>query len=178
MVAATEWNVHDEERTARYRADDLLPAAPGRWLRAVDVHAPACAVFRRLCQLRAAPYSYDWLDNWGRRSPRELLPWCTDLAVGQDVMTIFTLESFVEDAEMTLVMRPGWPQRVFGELALTYVVRDAGAGSTRLVAAMRVADPAGAWAQTRRRLLARGDLLMMRKQLRTLAALAEDDVLL
>lgn len=178
MVVATEWNVTAHERTASYRADELLADAPGRWLRAVDVRAPAPAVFRRLCQLRAAPYSYDWLDNAGRRSPRALLPWCEDLAVGQAVMTIFTLESFVPDRELTLLMGAGRPRTVFGDLAVTYRVDPAAhrPAETRLVAALRVQDPPGPFPAARRAALAWGDLLMMRKQLRTLAALAERDV--
>ncbi|WP_208012472.1 SRPBCC family protein [Cellulomonas shaoxiangyii] len=178
MAAATEWNVTPDERSATYRADELMAHAPGRWLRAVDVRAPAPAVFRRLCHLRAAPYSYDWVDNLGRRSPRGLLPWCEELEVGQRVMTIFTLESFVPDVEMTLVMRQGRPRTVFGDLAVTYRVEPSpcSPGDTRLVAALRVQDPPGPLPAARRAALARGDLLMMRKQLRTLGALAERDV--
>jgi len=174
-VRATAWGVTEADIAARYRCDEVLPQAPGRWLRAVPVAAAAATVFRRLCQLRAAPYSYDLLDNFARRSPRELLPWCWDLEPGQTVMTIFTLESFVADSEMTLVMKPGGPTRVFGELAVTYqVVADDGPGS-RLVAVLRVAGGASWLSRARRRVLAWGDLVMMRKQLRTLAGLAAAD---
>ena len=174
-VRATAWGVTEAETAARYRCDEVLPQAPGRWLRAAPVAAAAPTVFRRLCQLRAAPYSYDLLDNFARRSPRELLPWCWDLEPGQTVMTIFTLESFVADREMTLVMKPGGPTRVFGELALTYQVVSCDGGRSRLVAALRVAGGDSWPARVRRRALAWGDLVMMRKQLRTLAALAAAD---
>lgn len=176
-MTAVEWNIRDDERARTYRADELMPAAPGRWLRAVDVAAPPSAVYRRLCHLRAAPYSYDLLDNFGRRSPRQLLPWCEDLEVGQPVMTIFTLESFVPDREMTVEISPGWPRAVFGRLAVTYRVDDGAAadGGCRLVAVLRVADPPGVLRGARRRALAHGDLFMMKRQLRTLAALSEAD---
>jgi hypothetical protein len=38
----------------------------------VSVAAPAEAVWPWVAQVRLAPYSYDWIDNRGRRSPREL----------------------------------------------------------------------------------------------------------
>ena len=169
------WGASVDELGDRYRSDQLMPAAPGRWLRAVDVAAPADAVFRRVCQLRAAPYSYDWVDNFGRRSPSQLLPWCWDLQVGDRVMTIFTLQSFEPGRELTVTMNRGWPAGLFGDLALTYRVTPVTAGTSRLVAVARVADAGGPVGGLRRRLLACGDLVMMRKQLLTLARLAEAD---
>jgi len=63
-----------DERAAPLPCDELLPDAHSRCDRAISVDAPAAVRFRWLCQLRVAPYSYDLLDNLGRRSPRELTP--------------------------------------------------------------------------------------------------------
>lgn len=148
--------------------DRLLPDADLVVHRAVDVAAPAEHTFRWLCQLRVAPYSYDWVDNGGRRSPRELTSGLDELAVGQRVMRIFTLESFVPGEHLTIRLTDPRGRRLFGTIVVTYAVLPAGAAASRLLVRLRVAglDP------VRRRALAWGDLLMMRKQLRTLAALA------
>ena len=47
-------------------------------------------------------FSYDWIDNFGRQSPRELVPGLERLAVGQRVMSIFRLVEFERDVHLTL----------------------------------------------------------------------------
>ncbi len=128
--------------------------------RAISIDAPPAIVFGWLCQLRVAPYSYDFLDNLGRRSPRARNPELVHLEVGQRFMTIFTLRSFVDGERITL--------RSNG-VAVTYAVRPEGAGA-RLQARVLFGGP-----RLLARILALGDLVMMRKQLRTLKSLAEHE---
>jgi hypothetical protein len=132
--------------------DDLLPDAKTVLHRAVDVDAPPSTVFRWLCQLKVAPYSYDLIDNFGRRSPRTPTPGADDLAPGQRVMTIFRLVVFEHDRHITIARGRS--------IAVTYAV-------TRGRLLMRI--------RTRRksRLLPYLDLPMARKQLLTLKELAE-----
>ena len=136
-------------------------------VRAVAMEAPREVGFLWLCQMRRAPYSYDWLDNFGRRSPRQADPSLTDLAVGQSFMTIFELTDFTDSESLTLRMKAGRPTRIFGAITLHYRVETIAGSRSRPIG--RVLGRA------RRYLLAWGDLLMMRKQLLTLAALAERD---
>jgi hypothetical protein len=53
------------ERSGSYPCDDFVPGADLELFRAIDISAPVPVVFRWLCQMRAAPYSYDLLDTWG-----------------------------------------------------------------------------------------------------------------
>jgi len=92
-----------------------LPGARTRCDRAIAVDAPGALLFRWLCELRVAPYSYDLLDNLGRRSPRELTPGLERLEVGQRFMRIFSLVPFTPDDHLTL-RAPG--------VAVTYAVRE------------------------------------------------------
>jgi hypothetical protein len=165
----TSWGDTATERALPLPCDELVPGDVMVLNRAVDVAAPAAVTFRWLCQLRVAPYSYDLLDNGGRRSPRTLTPGLERLAVGQRMCRIFTLESFEPGSQLTLRLTSAPARRAFGDAAITYAVTSTGPATSRLLARVRAAglDP------VRRHALAWGDLVMMRKQLRTFAALAE-----
>src|SRR4029453_3182998 len=87
---------------------DRYMEAPEQVLhRALDVDAPAEAVFRWLCQLRVAPHSYHWIHHFGRTSPRTLTPGLEQLAVGQTCMTMFELVEFEEGRHLTCGLRSG-----------------------------------------------------------------------
>jgi len=143
--------------------------------RAIDVDAESARVFRWLCQLKVAPYSYDWLDNAGRQSPRRLTEGVDDLEVGQRVMSIFELVDFETDRFMTLATRGS---RFLAPIIVTYQTLPR-AGSlphsegTRLIARLRMAFPTHFLGQFVRNGLCFGDWIMMRKQFLTLKALAE-----
>jgi hypothetical protein len=163
------WGSTEAERGEPFPCDELLPDGTWELFRAVDVEAPAAVAFRWLCQLRVAPYSYDKLDNWGRRSPQTLTPDLERLEIGQRMMTIFRLAAFEPDRSITVVSRG----TVFGHVVVTYRVRDAGPGRSRLVAKVLVVPPHGPpWGLPMRLLLPPGDLVMMRRQLLNLAGLA------
>jgi hypothetical protein len=118
-----------------------------------------------------APYSYDWLDNLGRRSPPRLTPGLEQLEVGQRVMRIFTLVAFELNHHLTLKLTAGGA--IFGEIAVSYVVVALGEGRSRLLAKLSLRwPPRWPW-RLIRVLLPWGDLFMMRKQLLTLKRLAE-----
>jgi len=124
--------------------------------------------------MRVAPYSYDWIDNGGRESPRALTPALEDLAVGQDVMEIFQLADFARDQHLTLRIKANsGAQRLFGDIAVSYLVVAKGARSCRLLVKLAVQHPPGVWGKLMRSLLPWGDLIMMRRQLLNFKQLAE-----
>jgi hypothetical protein len=158
------WGAIAGECAMELPCDALLPDAPVRLHRAVSIQAPTSVVFRWLCQLKLAPYSYDLIDNFGRRSPRRLTPGAEHLRVGQRFMSIFSLASFAEDEHITLRSR---------RTAVTYAVLCNG-GKTRLLARVLFDPPGGRLgAALTGRALAVGDLAMMRKQLLTLKTLSQ-----
>ena len=169
---AWTWGSTAAERAAAFPCDRFLPEPDAALFRAVDVDAPPPAVFRWLCQLRVAPYSYDWIDNFGRQSPQQLTPGLEDLAIGQSVMGIATLADFERDRHVTATARPGL-RLIFGEIAVSYVVMPRAAGRSRLVVKVLVRYPAGPIGWTCRMLLPWADLVMMRRQLLNLKRLAE-----
>lgn len=167
------WGSLPAERVAAYPCDALLPDPDDVLFRAVDVAALPAVVFRWLCQLQAAPYSYDWIDNGGRPSPRRLIEGLERLEAGQRFMRIFTLATFDRDRQITLSMTEPGAVRWFGRVAGTYAVAPTAGGGSRLVVKLLVKRPTRFPAAWLAPFLPAGDLVMMRKQLLTLKHLAE-----
>jgi hypothetical protein len=91
-------------------------------------------------------------------------------------MTIFELVDFTPDADLTIRMLPGSGRILFGDFAITYDVREVADGTSRLVTKLVLDNKPGIFAALRRRALAWGDLLMMRRQLLTFRGLSEEQV--
>lgn len=71
-VIGDRWGVSESETLRSYPCDDFVASPAVRAWRGVRVEASAEAVWPWVAQVRLAPCSYDWIDNLGRRSPREL----------------------------------------------------------------------------------------------------------
>ena len=170
------WGSTAEERKLAFPCDEHLADPDGIYFRAVAVQASPALVFRWLCQLRVAPYSYDWLDNpgfyLGRPSPKTLTPGLDRLKPGQTFMTMFRLVSFEPERHITLLAHRF--HRVFGQVAVTYMVLPAGDG-VRLVVKLLGRYPPGAVGRLLRQPMPWVDLVMMRRQLLNLKRLAERD---
>jgi hypothetical protein len=170
------WGVSEEERALPFPCDELLTGNGPPAHRGVTVEACPARVFRRLCQLRVAPYSYDWIDNFGKRSPEALTPGLEHLEVGQEVMRIFRLESFEPERHLTLRIAREGALGLFGELAVSYLIAPSeDPGRCRLLAKLVFVYPPGLKGLLLRLFLPFGDLVMMRKQLLNLKRLAEAD---
>ncbi|WP_244931231.1 hypothetical protein [Nocardioides sp. W7] len=165
------WGATPDEHARPYPADTLVDR-PLLLTRAVDVAAPVPLTWRWLCQVAVAPYSYDWIDNGGRGSPRELTRGADELVLGQAMAKVFTLTSY-DVAHQWTALTDARGRRLFGPCAMTFAAEPSGADS-RIVCRLAVA--AGSpLERVRAQALAWGDLVMMRKQLHTLKELAERD---
>ena len=159
------WGVSDEEVARRYPCDDFVRAPTLQAWRGVSVHASSSVVWPWVVQTRLAPYSYDWIDNLGHRSPQELrnLP---DPVPGQHFTT-----AGGRPAGRILSIEPGLhlTAQIMGAV-LSYVLVPTGTAdeSTRLLLKVTGAHGHGIAA-----LLSIGDLVMARRQLLNLKQLAE-----
>ena len=61
------WGASDAEASARLPGDELLADPDGVATRAIEINAPACAVWPWLVQIGPSPrggaYTYDWIEN-------------------------------------------------------------------------------------------------------------------
>jgi hypothetical protein len=157
------WGVTDGEATRSYPCDDFVASPSLRAWRGVHVGAPPEAVWPWVAQVRAAPYSYDWIDNRGRRSPSELLG-LPEPRVGDR----FTTAGGRELGRIVSV-DPG--KQLTGTIMgtyMSYVLVPQADGGTRLL--LKVVSQTSRWAALG---LSVGDLIMARRQLLNLKQLAE-----
>jgi hypothetical protein len=174
MPIPYDWGITPQERSRPFPSDGFLQKPCTPLYRGVSVKAPADILFRWLCQMRVAPYSYDWLDNLGRRSPRKLQPGLDQLAIGQTVLTVFELVAFEPGRHLTLRLRPHSAlARAWGECLASYLIVPRSRHACRLLVKLTIERVPGPGHRLLRTFLAWGDLIMMRRQLLTFKCLSE-----
>ena len=157
------WGVSESETLRSYPCDDFVASPTLQAWRGVRVEAPAEAVRPWVAQVRLAPYSYDWLDNRGRRSPRDLVG-LPEPQVGDN----FTTAGGRELGRIVSV-DPG--KQLTGTIMgafMSYVLVPQERDVTRLL--LKVVMRTTRWAALG---LSVGDLIMARRQLLNLKQLAE-----
>jgi len=168
------WGTKAQERELTYPCDRFIPRPEAALYRGVTIEAAAPIVFRWLCQMRGAPYSYDWIDNFGRRSPGQLTPGMEHLVVGQHLMTIFDLVDFEMGRHLTIRMRPkSLASKIFGDAFASYLIVSTGDETCRLLVKLVGRYPRGVLGIFMRAFLPWGDLIMMRRQLLNFKKLGE-----
>lgn len=157
------WGVSESETLRSYPCDEFVSSPTLQAWRGVRVEALATAVWPWIAQVRLAPYSYDWIDNLGRRSPRELasLP---EPQVGDTFTT-----AAGRGLGRVVSVDPG--KQLTGTImraCMSYVLVPYEPGVTRLL--LKVVMRTARWAAVG---LSIGDLVMARRQLLNLKQLAE-----
>ena len=156
------WGVTEAEVERRYPCDEVVPVPVMEAWRGVSVDSTPDGLWRWLMQIRLAPYSYDWIDNRGRRSPQQL---CTlpEPAAGQH----FTASANRPLGRILSVSPAEQLTGRIGGAVMSYVLVPDG-DSTRLLLKIVMAE-----GRCIAPLISVGDLVMARRQLLNLKRLAE-----
>jgi hypothetical protein len=163
-VIGDRWGVTDDELARPFPCDEWVRSPTLEAWRAVTVHTTTDQLWPWVTQVRLAPYSYDWIDNLGRRSPQTLLD-LDEPAAGQ---------AFTRAAGLKLgrVLSVDPPRQITGQIAgavISYVLDQQPDGcSTRLLMKLITDLP-----RPLAPLLSVGDLVMARRQLLNFKHLAE-----
>jgi hypothetical protein len=122
--------------------------------------------------MRVAPYSYDWIDNFGRKSPQTLIPGGDLLEIGQKIMFIFDLIDFEPKRHLTFRLAKRMP-KIIGDTIISYQIFRQKHQVCRLLVKILVNYPKGIPGVLRQYILPLGDLVMMRRQMMNFKALCE-----
>lgn len=168
------WGATDAEIEGPMVGDDLVPDARLVATRSISLTATPEAVYPWLRQMgfrRAGWYSYDLIDNLGRRSARAIDPRWQDVNAGDRVPAgPLDFEATIVEPPRAFVLRLGDPGRASRRVrfSLAYELRPDDAG-TRLVTRVRARLDLPLGRLVERLLLGPGDGIMLRKQLLSLA---------
>ncbi|MBB5866862.1 hypothetical protein F4553_000241 [Allocatelliglobosispora scoriae] len=157
------WGVTDSEVLRSYPCDAFVTAPALQAWRGVEVQASSAVLWPWVCQVRLAPYSYDWIDNFGRRSPQHLVR-LTEPRVGEAFTSaggrkLGRIVSVVPGEHLTGTIMGGF---------MSYVLAPQAGCTTRLL--LKVVAETNRWAAVG---LSLGDLVMARRQLLNFKRLAE-----
>jgi len=170
------WGATDAEVSASMPGDDLLGSAPFTATRAITIDAAPADVWPWLVQVgfgRAGFYSYDWVDNLGRSSARELLPQyqrphrgdlAAPMAALADERTAFTVD-VAHEPHVLVWAKP--------DSTWVWQLTDIGVERTRLVTRLKARYQPGPLLPVTVLLMELGDFPMMRRMLLGLAERAE-----
>jgi hypothetical protein len=169
------WGATSEEIQSAVVGDDLCADATLIATRCITIPASPVEVFPWIRQMgfgRAGWYSYDWLDNLGRKSATRVHEAWQNVNTGDAVPagpTSFRAAIVTSPQHFVLEVKNGKKKTPRLHFTLAYELREAPEG-TRLVTRMRshINLPGGKMIE--RLILGPGDGIMLRRQLLTLAA--------
>jgi hypothetical protein len=185
------WGTSEEERAGRFAIDELVPGDGPAGYRGVTIEETPRRIWPWLGQLRLAPYSYDWLDNGMRRSPRHLVPDLDPMAVGDRFMVWLRLADVEPERTVTALCRSyaelDGRERKFHDVAqrptfrlfnlswcgVTYRLVPIGPSTTRLLVKLRWRCRPNLLQRPSEAFFLLADTIMMRRQLLNLKRLAE-----
>ena len=168
------WGITPSEIKIPYPCDYFMKDADDVLFRGITIHAEPQIIFQWLCQMRIAPYSYDWIDNFGRKSPEKLTPGLDDLEIGQDVMTIFKVIDFTPNSYLTVrIKKKILSRKISDDAVITYWIHPKNRTKCRLLVKLLVTYPKGIFGFINKMILPLGDLIMMRRQLMNFKRLSE-----
>ncbi len=168
------WGATSDEIAAPVVGDNLCPNATLVATRCITINAPPSSVFPWIRQMgmgRAGWYSYDWLDNLGRKSATTINPEWQLINAGDLIPAgpiSFTATVVDEPRHFVLEITSLGKENPRLHFTLAYELRDDPLG-TRLVTRMRshIKLPFGRLFE--KLILGPGDGLMIHKQLLTIA---------
>ena len=169
------WGATEEEITSSVVGDELCPKATLSATRCITIAASPESVFPWIRQMgfgRAGWYSYDWLDNLGRRSATTILDQWQDVKSGDLIPSgpiAFTATIVEPPQAFVLEIKNNKKSTPRLHFTLAYELRQVPEG-TRLVTRMRshINVPGGRLIE--KFILGPGDGIMLRRQLKTLAS--------